>query len=99
MADTHGVPLWFSLDEAERTGCVISLPHYFASAMEAGWDDVKTFGKIREAFADRGQKPEGIELKLISIFMDVAKRLPGKDAMEIGKTMREDLERKGEVEA
>ena len=94
LADTMGVPLWFSLDQAEETQCVISMPHYFASAMEHGWDDVQTFGKIRESLADRGNASdlERITTGCIALFMDVAHTMPGQPATEIGRRMRELLE-------
>lgn len=94
LADTMGVPLWFSLDQAEENQCVISMPHYFASAMEHGWDDVQTFGKIRESLADRGSVHdlERIKLGCIAMFMDVAHTMPGQPANEIGRRMRELIE-------
>ena len=96
LADTMGVPLWFSLDQAQERNCVISMPHYFASAIEHGWDDVQTFGKIREALADRGKLDdfEKIKLGCITMFMQVAKTMPGKPATEIGAAMRQMLELK-----
>ncbi len=94
LADTMGVPLWFSLDQAEEKQCVISMPHYFASAMEHGWDDVQTFGKIRESLADRGNVSdlERIKLGCIAMFMDVAHTMTGQPATEVGRKMRELIE-------
>ena len=94
LADTMGVPLWFSLEQAEIKKSIISLPHYFASAMESGWDDVQTFGKIQEALTDAGQKAdiEKIKFACITLFIEVSRTMPGKSAMEIGRKMREDLE-------
>lgn len=93
MADTFGMPLWASLDQAEKMGCVISIPHYFASAMEHGWDDEMTFGKIRESLADRGRAGDIDKIKLgcLAIFMDVAKTMPGEPATEVGRRMKEML--------
>jgi len=94
MADTHGVPLSFVLDQAEEKHCVISMPHYFASAMEQGWDDVQTFGKIREALSDCGNGAdfERITLGCIAMFMNVAHAMPDAPATAIGRRMRELLE-------
>ena len=96
LADTLGVPLWLSLDQAEEKQCVISLAHYFASAMEHGWDDVQTFGKIREALADQGRATddalERIKLGCMAMFMDVAATMPGQPPADIGRRMRELLE-------
>jgi len=99
LADTIGVPLWFSIDQATERNCVISIPHYFASAMEHGWDDEKTFGKIREAYADRGMYEESEHMKgfCIRMFMDVAEKMPGKPATEIGNKMREAIESNPEL--
>jgi len=90
MADTYGFPLCFSLDEADKNKWVISIPHYFASAMEAGWDDVQTFGKIQEAFADRGSARsfEMIKCACIAMFMSASHEWPGKPATEVGRRMR-----------
>lgn len=94
MADTMGVPLWFTLDQAEEKGCAISIPHYFASAMEHGWDDVQTFGKIREAFVDHGNPIDfdRVRLGCIAMFMDVARTMEGQAADAIGRRMRELIE-------
>jgi len=94
MADTLGFPLSASLDEAKKKGCVISLPHYFASAIEQGWDDEKAFGKIREALSDRGEADEFEKVKLgcISMFMTVARESSDRTPSEIGRRMREILE-------
>jgi alanyl-tRNA synthetase len=94
MADTHGLPLTNTMDEAEKRSCVVSIPHYFASAMEHGWDDIQTFGKIREALSDTGraQDMDRIKLGCMAMFMDVAHAMPGKNAMEIGQAMREKIE-------
>ena len=94
LADSMGVPLWFSMDQADEHNCVISLPHYFASAMEHGWDDVQTFGKIREALVDRGNANdlERIKLECIALFMAVARTMEGSDAMAIGQRMKEMVE-------
>ena len=90
MADTYGFPLCFSLDEADKNKWVISIPHYFSSAMEAGWDDIQTFGKIQEAFADRGSARsfEMIKYACIAMFMSAAKEMPDKPATEVGRRMR-----------
>ena len=94
MADTHGYPLWASLDWAEERGYVISFPHYFASAIEHGWDDRQTFSKIREALADRGDisNYEHIRDGCVMMFMLFANQMPGKSAMEIATAMRESME-------
>lgn len=97
MADTIGVPLWFSLDQAAEKNFVISMPHYFASAMEHGWDDADTFGKIREALADHGNlgSLDRIKTACIAMFMEVARTMPGQSAPAIGRKMREMLEEYG----
>lgn len=94
MADTLGVPLWYSLDEAQKRGCVISFPHYFASAIEHGWTDDQVFKAIHEALVDRGDTNdfEHIKLGCIAMFMRVAHAQPDKPAHEIGRIMREQLE-------
>ncbi len=94
LADTLGFPLTSSLDQADAHQSVISMPHYFASAMEHGWDDEMTFGKIREALADRGETRafESIKLGCISLFMQVAETMPGQPATAIGRHMRQKLE-------
>lgn len=94
LADTMGVPLWFLIDQAEKKQCAISMPHYFASAMEHGWDDGQTFGKIRESLADLGNASdiERIKLGCIALFMDVARTMPGQPATEIGQRMRKLIE-------
>ena len=94
LADTMGVPLWFSLDYAEEKQCVISMPHYFASAIEHGWDDEQIFRKIEESLADRGCRNdlEQIKIRCNLMFMDVAQMVPGKPATEVGRKMRELLE-------
>ncbi len=95
MADTHGYPLWLCMDSAAARGVAVSIPHYFASAMEAGWDDVQTFAKIEEALAERREldKFEPMKTLLIGMFMEVAHTMPGQPATEIGKKMREQLEK------
>lgn len=94
MADTMGFPLWASLDQAEEKKLTISMPHYFASAMEHGWDDGQTFSKIQESLADRGRTGdlEGIKTLCIAMFMEVAAKMPGEPATAIGRKMRELLE-------
>lgn len=94
LADTMGVPLWVSLDHAEAMQCVVSLPHYFASAMEHGWDDAQAFGKISESLSDcgKGADRERVKHRCLAMFMAVAKTMPGKPATEIGRRMREMIE-------
>lgn len=94
MADTHGFPLVFQLDKAKEQNAVISWAHYFASAMEAGWDDNQTFGKIAEALQDCGQARElpGIKDKCAGMLLCMARQFPGKPANELGGLMREYLE-------
>lgn len=94
FSDTLGLPLSFTMDLAERNNCVISLPHFFASAMEHGWDDQQTFAKISEALTDRGTGRDlgSVKLRCIFLFMRVAETLPGRPATEIGRRMRELLE-------
>lgn len=94
LADTTGLPLWFALDQAELRQCCISIPHYFASAMEHGWTDTQTFDRIREALSERGDTKEFERIKqgCISMFMDVAGKMPGQPATEVGRKMRELLE-------
>ncbi len=93
MADTEGFPLTFSMDEASRRNCVVSFPHYFASAMEHGWDDEQTFSKIREALSDRGELGafERIKTGCTFMFMRVAETMPGQPATAVGKKMREEM--------
>ena len=96
LADTHGVPLGISLLIAKENGFVISLPHYFASAIENGWDDKQAFARIEEALFDVAdqEKPtmEEIRRYCIAMFMDAAHDIPGTPAIEIGKQMRERIE-------
>jgi hypothetical protein len=95
MADTLGVPLAFSMDKAEEKGCVISIPHYFACAIEHGWDDTQAFGKISEALTDRGKGKdfERVQLSCIVMFSEVAGRMPeGATATEVAHRMRRELE-------
>ncbi len=94
MADTHGFPLWATLDEAKEKGFVISMPHYFASAMEHGWTDEMTFINIREALVEIGNPDvfEKVKQGCIAMFMKVAATMPDQPATEIGKRMRELLE-------
>ncbi len=96
MADTMGVPLAFLMDEAETNGCVISIPHFFACAIAAGWDDQQTFNRIREAIGDRGRTShdmESIERECMALFMRTARAHPElKTAIEIAAKMREILE-------
>lgn len=94
LADTMGVPLWFALDEADKMRRVISMPHYFSSAMEAGWSAEQAFGKIREALGDRGCAAdfEGIRRGCIVLFTDVARTVPEEPPKAIGRRLRELLE-------
>ena len=94
LADTYGLPLWASFVVAREQGFVVSLPHYFASAMEHGWDDEQTFSKIKEALVDFGNPGvfEQIQQGCVAMFMKVALTMPGCSAVEIGKRMRELLE-------
>ena len=94
LADTIGVPLWLSMDQARDRDCVISIPHYFASAIEHGWDDEKAFGKIQEAFVDAAREVE-FEIakeKCTVMFMGFASKHPNCTADEVGKKMREAIE-------
>src|SRR5690349_20974772 len=95
MADEMGFPLSQSFLEARKYNCVISIPHYFASAIEAGWDDKQTFSRIHESFRDsRIEEPDyPWELICIKIFMDTANKMNiESSARDIGKSMREELE-------
>jgi hypothetical protein len=94
LADTLGFPLWASMDEAENRGCVISIPHFFASAIEHGWDDSRAFGMIRDALSERGKLGdfEAIHNGCISMFMDAAKDFPIHEARAIARRMREMIE-------
>ena len=94
MADTYGFPLWAFMDQAKKYGLRTSFPHYFASAIEHGWDDVQTFTKIREAFEDcgLGKDFEEIKTKCIFMFMQYAKQNEGYNASQIATEMRIDLE-------
>jgi alanyl-tRNA synthetase len=95
-ADTLGLPLEISMEQAEQRGFVISLPHYFACALEHGWDDRQTFGKIAEALAERGRTADFavVRLKCIAMFMEAAREMPGANAVSIAGRMRERLEEK-----
>lgn len=94
FADTYGIPLWFLLDLAEKGNCVISIPHYFASAMEHGWYDNQTFGKIQEALSDIGKSGdfERIRKSCVVMFMTVANNMADESADKVGKRMRELIE-------
>lgn len=94
MFDTHGFPLACSIEEAGKAGNTISMPHYFASAIEHGWDDEQAFGHIREALADNllGHDFEMIKRKCVYMFMAVAERMPSASTMEVGSAMRKFLE-------
>ncbi len=96
LADTLGFPLASSLEQAAFTGCIISMPHYFASAMEHGWDDEQAFSRIKEALVDFGNPGVMDQIKqgCIAMFMKVATTMPDQPATEIGKRMRELLENK-----
>ena len=96
MSDTEGFPLSSFMVEASSRNYATSIPHYFASAMEHGWDDIQTFGKIREAMVDAGSVSdfESVKERCIFMFMRVAENMPGQPATEIGKKMREELEAK-----
>jgi len=85
MSDTHGLPLSVFIELAQERDSVLSVPHFFASAMEAGWDDVKTFSRIEEAFRDSGTPfdLERIKTGCIALFM----RFDGKP-WEMGRKMR-----------
>lgn len=90
MSDTEGLPLEILMDAAESKGLVLSIPHYFASAIEHGWSDEQAFRKIREALVDRGKKDdfERVRNGCIAMFMDVASQMPSHTAEEIGRRMR-----------
>ena len=96
LADTLGFPLAASLEQSRVVGCVVSMPHYFASAMEHGWDDEQTFSRINEALVDFGNPGvfEQVKPGCVAMFMKVAATMPGCSAVEIGKRMRELLENK-----
>ncbi len=96
MADSQGFPLVNCMDWADKNNACISIPHYFASAMEHGWDDEQTFGKIREALSDRMEVAslQPIKDACASMFMYFAGKMPCKTAPEIGLVMREVLEKK-----
>lgn len=70
------------------------MPHYFASAMETGWDDEQTFSRIKEALVDFGNPGvmDKIKQGCVTMFMKVALTMPGCSAVEIGKRMRELIE-------
>ncbi len=93
MADTFGFPLPDSIQQATEKGCVISIPHYFASAIEAGWDDEKAFNQIDVAFRDAGLpvKIQEIKEKCIALYMRFYES--GKDdAVAVATKMRTWLE-------
>jgi len=94
LHDTHGFPLSFSMDQAEKHGCVISIPHFFSSALEHGWDDDQTFRSIREALSDSGKSEdmESIREKCVFMFMQVANTMPENPVVEIASKMREMIE-------
>lgn len=56
MADTIGFPLAFSMDEAEKHGCSISLPCHVADSIAAGWPAERAIREVKEAFGARGQR-------------------------------------------
>lgn len=96
MVDTMGVPLSFLMDESERQGTVISLLHFFACAIEHGWDDKQAFAKIREALEDRGRGKDSdfVENECLRVFMNVARSNPNMiTAVEIATALRKLLER------
>jgi len=74
LADTSGLPLWAALEHATKRGAVISLPHYFASAIERGWDDRMTFAKMQEAISDAGIAVDfdAIRRGCMALFMEAA---------------------------
>ena len=99
--DTYGLPLWACLEQARENDMVISIPHYFASAIEHGWDDRQTFAKLREGFIDSGDRPdfESMEKMLLWMFMAIHKRHPElveneheTVATQVARLMREEIE-------
>jgi hypothetical protein len=95
MADTHGVPLGAFMAIARERGCVVSIPSYFARAIESGWTQDQVFAHLREALLEQGAMRdfEGLKDNLIRMFMDVADGLPNATAVEIAAAMRRKVEK------
>ena len=72
LADTHGVPLWFSLLQAQERGAVISIADYFKSAVDAGRQAGKVLTEIRHAFTDAGMVADfsEIDAKCIAYYLN-----------------------------
>ncbi len=95
LHDTKGYPLAFQMEQGERQGFRISIPHFFAAAIEHGWTNTKAFAQIREALQDNdyGSEYERCRLGCVALFMQAKSELPGeRDAQVIARRMREKLE-------
>lgn len=93
MADTYGFSLADSIRAAEARGMTISLPHYFASAVEHGWDDVRISAHLREALIDLNRACDFERVWAGCVWLFMREAAPGRTAVEMGRRMREDLER------
>lgn len=92
MADTKGIPLSISLDQARKWGMVISIPHYFASAIEHGWDQNQIQSHVREGFVDSGEPIPDFMDKCFYLLFEVARKMEHSKSVEVGKKMREMME-------
>lgn len=94
MADTWGVPLVMSITIARERGLEMSLPHYFACALEHGWRAEQAFSHIRDALSGLGRAADFqlIHDVCVSIFARHAKQMTDPDCREVARKMRLELE-------
>lgn len=57
LFDTYGLPLAVQIEAARKYGAVLSVPSFYADAIEAGWKKARALAVIEEALIDTGAEP------------------------------------------
>lgn len=94
LADTFGLPLSFSMTLARERGFEMSLPHYFASAIEHGWTYEQTSDHIREALSELGKAVDfdWVMQVCASMFITTRDKINDYSPKKIAAAMRLELE-------
>lgn len=100
LADTHGFPLDLACIHAHEIDAVLSVPHFWASAIEAGWTEERAAQRLESEWTDGATPFRYAEhrRKIMALYL-AADALSGRRLRsdEVGREMREHIERDGGI--
>lgn len=77
--------------DAKERNATVSIPHYFACAVEKGWHPQEVFNKIEEAIVNPDTL-HSVWQGCVDMFMTTSEKMDGNDVKGVAKNMRGVLE-------